>query len=257
MSTDGAAPGGGGAVVVSASASGGVARATARVIERAEANGGRVRRSTPAQEARPTMSTATPPATDQATARKSDTATTEPSPARAFSCRVIPPTIGALRCPDVAQVPDTPLRRVRADGYEIDTDPSRLDRAMIHHFLSTEAYWALGVPRDLVDRSIDHSLNFGLYRPDGRQVGFARVLTDTVVFAYLADVFVLPAERARGLGAFLVATVVSHPDLQRLRRFSLATADAHGLYERFGWRPHPRPQDILEIRHGTDELYGT
>jgi GNAT superfamily N-acetyltransferase len=158
--------------------------------------------------------------------------------------------------PGVAQVPDTPLRRARDDGYEVDTDPDRLDRRMIHRFLSTEAYWALGVPRNLVDRSIDHSLNFGVYRSDGSQVGFARVLTDTVVFAYLADVFVLPAERDRGLGSFLLETIVSHPDLRRLRRFSLATADAHGLYERFGWRPHPRPQDILEIRHSTEELYG-
>lgn len=141
------------------------------------------------------------------------------------------------------------------DAYEVSTDPTRLDLDLVHGYL-TASYWAEGRARSVTERAIRHSLCFGVYRA-GRQVAFARVVSDFAVFAYLADVFVLPAERARGLGAFLVATVVSHPDLQRLRRFSLATADAHGLYERFGWRPHPRPQDILEIRHGTDELYGT
>jgi GNAT superfamily N-acetyltransferase len=118
----------------------------------------------------------------------------------------------------------------------IDTDPGLLDLDLIHRFLSEEAYWSPGVPRDVVAHSIEHSLNFGLYR-DGEQVGFARVVTDRATFAWLADVFVLDGHRRDGLGKWLVETVLSHPDLDGLRRWILGTADAHGLYERFGFGP--------------------
>jgi len=123
----------------------------------------------------------------------------------------------------------------RRDGYVISTDPGRLDRAAIWGFLRT-TYWAADVPRDVVDRSIEHSLAFGLYAPEGAQAGFARVVTDRARFALLADVFVLPAHRGRGLGVWLVEAVLAHRELAGLS-FVLATADAHGLYERFGFQP--------------------
>ena len=133
------------------------------------------------------------------------------------------------------------------DGFEISSDPARLDRALIHRFLHDESYWAKGVPRDVVDRAIDNSLCFGLYDRDGRQAGFARVVSDRAAIAYLADVFVLAEYRGRGLGKWLIETVMSHPDLQGLRRFFLGTADAHALYERYGFRPLADPGRMMEI----------
>jgi GNAT superfamily N-acetyltransferase len=122
-----------------------------------------------------------------------------------------------------------------SDGYLISTDPARLDRAAIWGFLRT-AYWSPGVELEVVERSIEGSLPFGLYAPDGEQAGFARVVTDRATFAWLADVFVLSPHRGRGLGVWLVETVLSHPDLQDLRLIVLATADAHTLYGRFGFK---------------------
>lgn len=133
----------------------------------------------------------------------------------------------------------------RSDGYTVSTAPGLLDLEAIHAFLHT-AYWSQGVPRDTVERAIAHSIPFGLYAPDGRQAGFARVVTDTAVFAYLGDVFVLEAHRGRGLGVFLMECVVAHPDVQDLRRFHLATADAHGLYARFGFAPNPNPAMLMD-----------
>ena len=120
--------------------------------------------------------------------------------------------------------------------YLISTDAQRLELDVIHRFLSEESYWAPGVTREVVERSIENSICFGLHAASG-QVGFARVITDRAAFAYLADVFVLPDHRGRGLGKWLVETVLSYPDLQNLRRFFLGTADAHSLYERYGFRP--------------------
>jgi GNAT superfamily N-acetyltransferase len=119
-------------------------------------------------------------------------------------------------------------------GYEISTDRARLDIDLIHRFLSEESYWAKGRDRAIVERSIANSMPFGLYL-DGRQVGFARVVTDTVTFAWLADVFVLPEHRGRGLGKQLVETVLAHPELAHLKRWMLATGDAHELYRRYGF----------------------
>ena len=132
------------------------------------------------------------------------------------------------------------------DGYTISTDRDRLDVELIHRFLSEESYWAPGVRRDVVERSIANSLCFGLHRGGG-QVGFARVVTDRAAFAYLADVFVLTAHRRRGLGKWLIETVLAHPDLQHLRRFFLGTADAHSLYERYGFRPIDSSR-MMELR---------
>ncbi len=123
----------------------------------------------------------------------------------------------------------------RDDGYEISTDPARLDREAIWRFLRT-TYWAPEVPRTVVERSIESSLAFGLYSPQQDQAGFARVVTDRARFAWVADLFVLEAHRGRGLGAWLMETILAHPDLDGVR-VVLATADAHELYERFGFRP--------------------
>jgi GNAT superfamily N-acetyltransferase len=121
--------------------------------------------------------------------------------------------------------------------YEISADPGRLDVALIHRWLSEESYWAKGVPREVVERSIAHSLNFAAFDGNGAQVAFARVVTDYATFAYLADVFVLEAHRGKGLSKRLLQAIVGHADLQGLRRWLLATRDAHGLYAQFGFGP--------------------
>jgi GNAT superfamily N-acetyltransferase len=118
--------------------------------------------------------------------------------------------------------------------YEISTDRARLDLDVIHRFLSTEAYWSPGVAREVVERSVEESMPFGIYRGD-EQVGFARVVTDKATFAWLADVFVLSEHRGRGLSKLLVGTILEHPELRGLRRWMLGTADAHELYRRFGF----------------------
>jgi|ERR1035437_4228222 GNAT superfamily N-acetyltransferase len=120
------------------------------------------------------------------------------------------------------------------DGYLISTDPARLDREAIWRFLRT-SYWSPNIPREVVERAIQNSLVFGLFAGGGDQAGFARVVTDKARFAWLADVFVLEQHRGKGLGVWLVETVLGDPALAGLR-FVLGTADAHGLYERFGFR---------------------
>ena len=118
--------------------------------------------------------------------------------------------------------------------YQIDTDKTRLDIGSIHQFLAECSHWARGIPRQLLQRAIDNSLAFGLYR-DGTQIGFARVVTDYATFAYLADVFVIAVERNRGLGQWLIETILAHPPLQGLRRWLLVTRDAKSLYLRCGF----------------------
>jgi GNAT superfamily N-acetyltransferase len=131
------------------------------------------------------------------------------------------------------------------DGYTVSDDPAKLDPVAIHAFL-TRSYWASHIPLDVVERSLAHSLCFGLYDPAGAQVGCARVVTDRATFAYLCDVYVLEAHRGRGLSKFLMRCVLAHPDLQGLRRFMLATADAHGLYRQFGFETPQRPERVME-----------
>jgi GNAT superfamily N-acetyltransferase len=125
--------------------------------------------------------------------------------------------------------------RMPGVSYEISTDRTRLDIPRVHRFLSTEAYWSPGVPREVVERSIENSLPFGVYTEGGEQVGFARVVSDRATFAWLADVYIESAHRGHGLGKRLVAEVLEHPELQGLRRWMLGTADAHELYRRFGF----------------------
>ena len=131
-------------------------------------------------------------------------------------------------------------------AWEVDACPERLDRDMIHRYLAQESYWARGLPRQVFERSLAHSLCFGVYAADGAQIGFARVVTDRATFAYLADVFVLDAWRGRGVGKQLVGAALAHPDLQDLRRMMLATADAHGLYAQYGFAPLSRPERLME-----------
>ncbi len=122
-----------------------------------------------------------------------------------------------------------------ADGHEISDDRARLDVETIHRALA-EAYWAVGRPRALTQRSWDHCLGFGLYAPHGTMVGFARVLTDYALRAHLGDVFIDPGSRGHGLGQSLVKAVLDHPELATIGQWTLTTADAHALYARFGFR---------------------
>jgi GNAT superfamily N-acetyltransferase len=160
--------------------------------------------------------------------------------------------------------PELEIAESRRGEFLISTDPRRLDLDAIHQFL-TNSYWAKGIPREVVARSIAHSLCFGIY-DEGRgqlplpasearcgapQVGFARVISDFATFAYLGDVFVLDRYRGRGLGTWMMESIVDHPRLEGLRRWILVTRDAHGLYSKFGFRPVKAPASYME-RHRAD-----
>lgn len=129
----------------------------------------------------------------------------------------------------------------------ITTDPARLDLEVIHAFLS-QSYWAAGVTREVVERSIRHSICVGALEGN-RQVGFARVISDRATYAYVADVFVLPSHRGRGIGKRLMACITTHPDLQGLRLWTLFTRDAHGLYRQYGFDEARYPERLMERRH--------
>jgi GNAT superfamily N-acetyltransferase len=138
----------------------------------------------------------------------------------------------------------------RRDGYLVSTDAALIDVDLVHRFLSEESYWSRGVPLDVVRCSLEHSIVFGLHeeRDGGRaQAGFARVITDRATMAYLADVFVLQPHRGLGLGVWLIDCVRAHPALQGLRVWLLATQDAHGLYEKHGFRALEHPERVMAI----------
>jgi uncharacterized protein (DUF952 family) len=120
--------------------------------------------------------------------------------------------------------------------HTVSTDRTRIHVDGVYAFLSRHAYWSTGIPRDVMERGLSNSLCFGLYTPAGDQAGFCRVVTDYATYGYLADVFVLPDYRGLGLGLWLVQCVVDHPDLAGLRSWQLGTRDAHGIYERLGWK---------------------
>jgi GNAT superfamily N-acetyltransferase len=128
--------------------------------------------------------------------------------------------------------------RISSDGAEVDVD-------LVHRFLHADAYWCRGVPRAVLETAIAHSLCFSAF-VDDRQVGFARVISDRATFAYLCDVFVLPAARGQGVSKRMLETILAHPDLQGLRRFLLATADAHRLYAKYGFAPLSGPDRFME-----------
>jgi len=141
--------------------------------------------------------------------------------------------------------PETVLE-YRKGEFLISTDRARLDLAVIHGFL-TNCYWAKGISREVVARSIEHSLCFGIYDGSGAQVGFARVVSDYATVAYLGDVFVLESHRGRGLSKWLMECIIQHPALQNLRRWILLTRDAHGLYSQFGFTPIETPERYMEL----------
>ncbi|HEX3603934.1 MAG TPA: GNAT family N-acetyltransferase [Steroidobacteraceae bacterium] len=130
-------------------------------------------------------------------------------------------------------------------SIEVSTDRSRLDVAMIHAFLA-DSYWAPGIARASVEKCIEHSLCFGAYA-NGRQVGFARIVTDYVRIAHLLDVFVLPEFRGRGISKLLMDNILSHPELQTIARYSLHTRDAHGLYAQYGFSAPANPDRQMEL----------
>jgi GNAT superfamily N-acetyltransferase len=131
-------------------------------------------------------------------------------------------------------------------GYQISTDKSLLDFDTIFNYLDRQSYWAKGIPPDKLKRAIQCSLCFGVYK-DGVQAGFARVVTDEATFAYLCDVFILPAHQGVGLSKWLMQTIMAYPGLQGLRRWSLATQDAHGLYKQFGFKEINNPERWMQI----------
>ena len=131
------------------------------------------------------------------------------------------------------------------EHLRITTDRAELDLAVIHRFLAEQSTWARGIPRATVERSLEHSLCFGGF-VGAAQVAFARVISDFATFAYLVDVFVLPTHRGRGYSRALMDAVIGHPHLQGLRRFTLATSTAAGLYEKYGFMPLSRPESFME-----------
>jgi len=129
---------------------------------------------------------------------------------------------------------------------EISTDQARLDVAMIHSFLARESYWVPGISRASVEKSIKHSLCFGVYL-DERQIGFARAVTDFVRYAHLLDVFVLPGFRGRGIGKLLMENILAHAELRTIVRYTLGTQDAHGLYAQYGFTAFANPERQMEL----------
>ena len=137
------------------------------------------------------------------------------------------------------------------ENFIISTDKSKLDLAVIHKYLSTESYWAKNIPLALVQKSIEGSFCFGVYKNDklneNLQIGFARVITDKATFGYLADVFILEEYRGIGLSKWLVKEIMNHQELQGFRRWMLATRDAHKLYEQFGFTALDKPERIMQM----------
>lgn len=143
---------------------------------------------------------------------------------------------------DLSQTsPEPVVQEWRRGEYLISTDPAMLDLETIHRFLSGSSYWAAGRPFDVTKRAVANSLSFGLYKSK-RQAGFARVVTDRATFAWLADVFVLEEFRGQGLGKWLVGVIIEHPELEGLRRWMLATRDAHELYRKYGFTLFSDPE---------------
>lgn len=135
---------------------------------------------------------------------------------------------------------------IKENDFIFSDDKQKIDPIAVHHYLSTQSYWAKGIPLEVVQRSIENSLCFGIYK-DTRQVGFARWITDKATFGYLADVYVEEQYRGQGLSKKLVSLMMFHKDLQGLRRYVLATVDAHGLYARFGFKAIENPERMMAI----------
>ncbi len=139
------------------------------------------------------------------------------------------------------------IYEVQKDDFFISTDKAKLNIAVIHNYLSKESYWAKNIPMKTVKKSIKGSCCFGVYHKS-EQVGFARVVTDHATFGYIADVFILDEYRGKGLSKWLMETIMNYPELQGLRRWMLATRDAHGLYAQFGFTPLDKPERIMGLK---------
>jgi len=130
--------------------------------------------------------------------------------------------------------------------YYISTDTSKLNKKIIADFLQNESYWANKRSIDTIEKSIANSLCFGVYTYHEQQIGFARVVSDFAVFAWIMDLFILKEHRKKGLGKLLMEEIINHPNLQNLQRWGLGTNDAHGLYQKFGFRIIAKPELMME-----------
>ena len=139
-------------------------------------------------------------------------------------------------------------------GYQISSQVKDMDLSVIHGYLS-RSYWAKNIPLNTVETAINNSLCFGVFTPSGSQVAFARMITDTATFAYLSDVFVLEEHRGKGISKWLMQEIIEHPNLQGIRRMTLATSDAHGLYQQFGFKALNSPESFMEL-HQKDVYKG-
>ena len=131
--------------------------------------------------------------------------------------------------------------------YHISTDKSKLDVAVVFDYLSKQSYWAKGRSLKTIEKSIEHSLCFGVFDDENNQVGFARVVSDMAVFAWLMDVFILANQRGKGLGKLLIKEIINYPALQDVKKWGLGTKDAHGLYEKFGFKHLAKPANMMEL----------
>ena len=138
-----------------------------------------------------------------------------------------------------------PVYNFLENEYLVSTDKLKLQIDVVHQFLTTESYWAKDIPLATVERSIENSLCFGLYHRE-KQIGYARVITDYATFAYLADVFIIKGYRGRGLSKWMMEIIADLPELQNMRRWSLATRDAHSLYSKIGFTPLSKPDIWME-----------
>ena len=132
------------------------------------------------------------------------------------------------------------------NGYWISTDRDKIDVDLVHQFLNQESGWANGISRELVQESLQHSLCFSVFQQE-RMVAFCRIVTDMATFGNLVDVFVIPSQRGKGISRLLMAEVMAHPVVKKLRRFTLATSNAHGLYEKFGFTRLNKPDSFMEV----------
>lgn len=144
---------------------------------------------------------------------------------------------------------------VKEGGFIVTTDPQKIDIDVLHSFLSKESYWALNIPKEIVEKGITNSLNFSLISPRERFIGYAKLITDKATFAYLADVYVEKKFRGKGLGKWLLECIKNHPELQNLRLWLLHTKDAHGLYEKLGFSKLTNLDKIMQIYSPASECY--
>jgi GNAT superfamily N-acetyltransferase len=143
---------------------------------------------------------------------------------------------------------------IHQGDFSISTDKSKLDLQAIHHFLSKESYWSQNIPFETVKTASENSLTFGVYH-NQQQIGYARIISDYATVAYLGDVYILPEFRGQGLSKWLMEAIMTHPNLQGLRRWILLTADAHELYKKYGWTEIAKPDRWMELHNSAIYKY--